>query len=289
MRSRYTTFFGELFNFFQVTVGVLIGAAAVNFFLLPSNIAPTGVTGVSVLLNALIGTPVGLVIFILNLPILALGYRYLNGIRVVFLTSYVILVYSIALDLVPQLVLAEDRLLNAIFGAVLSGISGALILRSGGTGGGTATIARIIQWRTGVPMNTTYLLTDSLVVAGAGFIFSWESAMFSLLTLFVSGLALDYFLEGPSIIRSAVIITDKPQEVADALMETLKRGITSWDAQGMYQGKHHKILYITIRRSQVNDLRRILSQVDPNAFVVINQGHAAYGEGFQHIAPRSKS
>lgn len=289
MNSRFTMLFGEFLLLLQVTIGVMFGAVAINFFLLPSQIAPTGVTGVSVLLNAVIGTPVGLVILILNIPIIALGYRYLNGFRVVYLTIYVIILYSIALDLVPKMVLAEDRLLNAIFGAVLSGISGALILRSGGTGGGTSTIARIIQRRTGIPMNTTSLITDILVIIAAGLVFDWESAMFALLTVFVSGLALDYFLEGPSMTRSVVIITDKPEELAQRIMEVLQRGVTGWDVRGMYQGAPHTILYVTIRRSQVNDLRAIVNDIDESAFMVVNQGHTAYGSGFQHMAPRSKS
>ena len=112
-------------------------------------------------------------------------------------------------------------------------------------------------------------------------VFGWEAALYALVALFVSGLATDYALEGPSVIRTAVIITDRPHEVADVIMKRMDRGATSWHVTGMYTEQPHSILYVVVSRSEMRTLRQLVIETDPSAFVVIGQGHSAYGEGFK--------
>lgn len=270
-----------------VVIGVVIGSISVVLFMAPFNIAPAGVTGVSVLLNTLFGTPIGLVIFILNIPIQMLGYRFLGGWRVVFLTVLALVLYSVLLDVIapylPQEGLSTNVLLNAIFGGVTGGLATGLIQRAGGTFGGTATIALILQRQLGTPMSTTYLYTDTLIIVGAGFIYGWEAALYAIIALFISGIATDYVLEGPAVIRTVLIVTDKPREVADAILNNLQRGVTSWEGRGMYTNQERTVLYVTVSRSQVNPIREIISSVDDQAFIVVGQGHTAYGRGFRRV------
>ena len=276
----------QILMFFWLTVGALIGAFAVVVFLAPFDVAPTGVAGVAVILNKLINTPIGIMIFILNIPIQILAYRMLpGGWQVIARTLYVLVVYTVSIDFFSQYVpvtgLSDDRLLNALFGGVLGGISGGLVFRQGGTFGGTSTLALILQRRTGTPMSTTYLYTDTAVIVWAGFVFGLEGALYAFVVLFVGGLATDYVMEGPSIIRTAVIITDKPDVVAQAVFEKLQRGATGLPARGMYTGAERTMLYVTVSRAQVPDLRRVVSQADQNAFMVIGHGHAADARGFK--------
>lgn len=278
----------EVMRYLILTLGAFIGAFSVILFLAPFEIAPTGVSGLAVILNKLISTPIGLMTFLMNIPIQFLALRMLpDGLGVVLRTVFVIAVYSAAIDLLTplttQLSLSDDRLLNSIFGGVTAGIAAGIIYRVGSTLGGTSTLALILQRRTGTPMSTTYLYTDTLVIVIAGFVFGLEGALYATIVLFISGLATDYVMEGPSIIRTAVVITDKPQEVADAIIQRLGRGVTAWQGQGMYTGQMRWVLYVTVARSQVPDLRRIIMQVDTSAFLVIGQGHAAYGHGFKRI------
>lgn len=278
----------EVVRYLILTIGAFIGAFSVTLFLAPFEIAPTGVSGLAVILNKLISTPIGLMTFLMNIPIQFLALRMLpDGLGVVLRTVFVIAVYSTAIDLLTpltaQLSLSDDRLLNSIFGGVTAGIAAGIIYRVGSTFGGTSTLALILQRRTGTPMSTTYLYTDTLVIVIAGFVFGLEGALYATIVLFISGLATDYVMEGPSIIRTAVVITDQPQEVADAIIQRLGRGVTAWQGQGMYTGQMRWVLYVTVARSQVPDLRRIIMQVDSSAFLVIGQGHAAYGHGFKRI------
>lgn len=265
-------------------MGTAIGAASVAVFMTPFNIAPTGVSGVAVFLNYLIGTPVGLMVLLGNIPIILLGYRYLGGWKVVVFTIICIIGYAFLLDFLQPYVpvggISENVLLNAIFAGVTGGIGTALVQRVGGTFGGTATLAVILQRQLGTPLSTTYLYTDMGTVVIAGFLFGWEAALYAVITVFISGIATDYILEGPSVIRIATIITDKPREIADAVIK-MGRGVTAWEARGMYTDQSHTILYVTISRAQVNQLRDLVLHIDDTAFMVIEQGHTAYGKGFR--------
>lgn len=273
----------------QTFVGLLIGALSVVLFLVPSDIAPGGVTGVAVILHEIIpDLPIGGMIFVMNIPILYIGYRMLPGGLQTFLrTLLVIVAYTIMIEwltpLIPPEGFSDDRLLNAIFGGITGGISGGIIFRTGASFGGTSTIALILQRKTGTPMSTTFLYTDALVIIAAGFVFGIEGALYALIVLVLGGIATDYVLEGPSVIRTAVIITSKPEEMAKAIMTQMDRGVTAIPAKGMYTGEDRWMLYVTISRAQVTDLRSLAVMIDTHVFIVIGQGHAAYGEGFKFI------
>ncbi len=276
-------------RFVLLTAGALLGAVSVNVFYTPAEIAPSGISGVAIILNHVIGTPIGLIVLLGNIPIQLLAVRMLGGWPVVARTIYVVVVYSLAIDLLgpyfPEFGISDDRLLNALFGGILGGIGGGLVYRAGGTFGGTSTLARILQSRMGTPFASTYLYTDTLTVLLAGLAFGWAGALYAMITIFVDGTTADYVLEGPSRIRTAIIVTNQPDVVAALLMTELHRGVTAWQGQGMYTYQERSILFITISRPQVNELRQLVFSVDPGAFVVIGQGHTAYGEGFQVPRP----
>ena len=277
-------------RYMLIVLGVFIGSLSVIVFMQPLNIVPTGVTGVAIILNHLFATPVGAMVFLLNIPIQIMAYYMLpNGARVVMRSVFVIALYSIMLDMltpyVPANGLSDDRILNALFGGIVGGISGGMVFRAGATFGGTSTLALILQRRLGLPMSTTFLYTDASMVVVAGLIFGWEAALYAAVALFVSGLATDYVLEGPSVIRTAVIITNKPEEISEAVFNELERGATSWKVRGQYTGNERTMLYVTIGRAQVRELKDAVSLVDPHAFMVIGMGQTAYGEGFSRVKP----
>ncbi|GAB1420946.1 YitT family protein [Anaerolineales bacterium] len=277
-----------IIQYAMMTVAALISAVAVNIFLAPFNIAPGGVSGLAVILHKVIGTPIGLMILIMNIPIQILAYKMLpNPYQVIFRTIYVLVVYSIGIDglagFLPAGGVSDNVLLNAIFGGVLEGISSGLIYRAGGTFGGTSTLSLILRLRFSMPQSTTVLYTDTLVIGLAGFVFGWEPALFAVVTLFVGALAVDYVMEGPAVIRTGVIITNKPEEVAKAIIDNLGRGVSGWPAKGMYTGQERWMLYVSVGRSQVRDLQRLINETDKEAFMVIGQGHQAYGHGFRSL------
>lgn len=277
-----------LWKFLRITVGAVLNALAVVVFLIPADVVPSGVSGLAVILNELIGTPVGIVIILMNIPIMILGYRMLpGGWPMVMRTVFVIVLSSMVIDLLmpymPEGGYSDDRFLNALFGGILGGISAGIIYQAGANLGGTSTLALIVQRRLGTPLSSTILYTDTLVIFIAGFVFGLEGALYALVVIFIGGIAADYVMEGPAVIRTAVIITDKPEEVSQAIINQLHRGVTMLPAKGMYTGKERAMLYITVMRTQVNELRQLIAEVDSGSFVVIGQGHTAYGVGFRPV------
>lgn len=269
-----------------LVAGSLISAVSVSVFMAPFNIVPGGVSGIGVMLNHLDPRiAIGLVVLIGNIPIQLLAYTSLGGWAVVAKTIVYVVLFSLTVDSIGPVLaginVGSDVLLNALFGGIVGGLGGGLIYRAGGTLGGTSTLARILQQRLGVPLSTSTLYTDMGVVVLAGLIFGWEGALYATVALFVGAAASDYVLEGPSVIRTATIVTDQPERVSAAVMREMKRGVTAWPGTGMFTDQQHTVLFITIGRPQVGTLRRIVFAADPAAFVVIGQGHVAYGKGFK--------
>lgn len=267
--------------------GTVLGALAVVIFQIPSQIAPGGIGGLAIILNHLFGFSVGLLVLLGNLPVLYIAYRMLGGWQVMASTVAVVFGFSLLIDVftiyIPLEAVSDDRFLNALYGGIVGGIGGGLILRGGGTGGGTSTLGRVLQVKYGIPLASTTLYVDMLVVAAAGLVFGWEAALYALVSLFVYGATADYVLEGPSVIRTAIIITNRPQAVSQSVLERLQRGVTGWEGRGMFTESERTILYVTIGRSEVDALRRLVMQADPHAFLVIGQGQTAYGAGFRKV------
>ncbi|MCU0499033.1 MAG: YitT family protein [Anaerolineae bacterium] len=272
----------------QWTLGAIIGALGVVIFLAPFDIAPAGVSGVAVILNIKIGTPIGLMVMLGNIPIQYWAYRRF-GWRSVFATVYILVLFSLTIDLLPQFFVFEpvssDVLLNALFGGIVGGLGSGLAYRAGATFGGTSTLARIFQDMLGLPLSSTYLYANLATVALAGVILGWEGALYAIVVIAAEGAISDYILEGPSVIRTCVIITEHPRQVADGILYGLGRGVSSWQVTGMFTGQNRTLLYVTVARFQVDEVRRIVIARDPNAFIVIGQGHVAYGEGFRRNLP----
>lgn len=281
---------GIVADYLLVVLGAIVGAMNVAFFLAPHNIAPGGVTGLAIIINAFTGWPVGLMILAFNVPLIALGTRYLGGLPFVLRTIAYVTISSLGVDLIARYAppggLTEDLLLNAIYAGVVGGLSSGLVYRGGGNVGGTGIISRIVQRLTGLPLSQIYLYVDGVIIVIAALAFGWEAGLYAMIALFVGGLATDYMLEGPSIIRTATIITDQGDDVARAIIAHLGHGVTAWPGEGMYTGNTHQVLFCTINRSQVAELREIMAAVDPAAFVVIGHGHMALGKGFSALRRR---
>ena len=264
-----------------MTGGTLLMVASLTVFLAPAGIAPGGVSGTAVILNSVLDWPIGWVMLALNVPLLALGFRYLGRFQFLVRTAYVAGLYSLGAQVFTEVIrvspITENVLLNALYGGVIGGIGSGLIYRGRASVAGTGILARIVQLRTGMPVSQVFLLTDGAVIVAAGLVLGWENGLYSLLALFVWGLATDYVLEGPSVVRTAFIVTDHPDRVAEAVMNHLGIGVTAWAAEGKFTQTAHTVLFCTISRPDVDTLRSAVGQADPAAFLVIGHGHQATG------------
>lgn len=270
-------------NTVTLSLGAVLAALGFNLFLEPGNVAPGGITGLTLVANQILpfSVPNGMLMLALNVPLLYLGYRSLGGAGFMFRTLYVVALMTVSIDVTAPLLpadgISDDPLLNALYGGAVVGAANALIIRAFGNMGGTAILARVIQRRTGMPIGQVYLMTDGLIVVMLGLVFGWERALYSMVALFVSGMVTDYGIEGPSIIRTVFIITNHPQDVAAALQAGLHTGVTAWSGEGMYKHGKRTVLFCTVNRAEVRELRRIVRETDPEGFLVIGQGQSASG------------
>ena len=274
-------------DFGLITLGALLEALALRLFLVPADLVSGGVSGISQIINYYTGWPIGVMVFLGNIPLFILGWRFLGGHRFALRTAYAVVAYSLLVDLLPRLPffppngLTDDLVINALYGAVISGVGYGLVYRGNGTSGGSDILARILNHWRGIPMTQSYLWVDSAVILAAGFVFGWKKALYSIVVLYVSGLVVDTTMEGGSTARSVMIITSRPDIVSEKILVDMERGVTVLEGTGAYTGQGRPVLYCVVSRSEVQQLKSIVSEADPKAFMVIGIAHEALGEGFQ--------
>ena len=276
-------------DYVLIFTSVILQALSMVLFYIPGNLAAGGVSGIAQLIGNFTGWPVGTLYIVLNVPLLALGWKHLGGRRFLTRTIFAVLGYSIALDaltlILPHDGITSDPILNALYGGVIGGVGVGLVLRGQGTTGGTDILVRLLnRWR-GIPYSQTYIVTDVLVVFMAGLSFGWTLALYAVVALYVGGVAAEFAAEGVRTTRTVMIITRNPQAVAQRVMADLQRGITMWSGMGMYSGQERQILFCIVSRAEVNPIKTIVHEADPQAFVVIGEAYEALGEGFKPLQP----
>lgn len=276
-------------DYVELMLGAAIQGVGLRLFMVPANLATGGVTGIAQLINHFSGWPIGLMVLAGNLPLFLLGWRFLGGRRFALRTALAVLVYSAVVDLVPRLRIfpasgiTDDIFLNSLYGAVVSGIGYGLVYRGGGTSGGSDILARILNHYRAMPMSQSYLVVDSIVILGAGFVFGWKEALYALVALYVSGIVSESILEGPGTVRTAMIVTESAKAIADRVLQEMERGVTIIPGTGAYTGADRPVIYCVITRSEVAQLKAIVQDLDPQAFIVIGQAYEALGEGFKPL------
>ena len=279
-----------IYDYILIMLGTLAQAVALRIFFIPAELASGGVSGIAQLINHFTGWPIGLMVFIGNLPLFMLGWRYLGGRRFALRTAVAILALSFFTDALlwlpffPRSGLTNDLVLNSLYGAVVAGVGYGLVYRGQGTSGGSDILARILSHYRGVPITQSYLMTDAVVIMGAGFIFGWDKALYAIITLYVSGLVVDTTMEGAGTVRTALIVTSEPEAVSEKILTELERGVTLLSGKGAFTGQDRPVLYTVVTRSEVQMLKSIVHEVDQAAFMVIGVAHEALGEGFKSFS-----
>ncbi len=270
-----------------ILVGVLIQAFAMRLFLIPTKLVSGGISGAAQLINHVSDFPIGLMILLGNIPLFFLGWRYLGGLRFALRTAVAIIFFSFFTDFlvlfIPSNGVTQDLLLNTIYGGLMYGIGLGIVYKGKGTSGGSDILGRILNHRYGVSISSSFIITDSIVVLMGGFVFNWELALYGLLTIYVCGLAAEIAFEGRAVYRTAMIVTYQPEAVAHQIFDVLERGVTMLHGMGGYTHEDRTVIYSVITQSEISQLKEIVTEVDPLAFMVIGQAHEALGEGFRPL------
>lgn len=268
-------------EFFLLIAGTLIMTLGYIWFIVPNGLAPGGVSGIATIIHFLSGFPIGWAIILLNIPLFLFSWRTLGldfGIKSLIGT----LLLSLFIDYLPlPALITGDKLLAAIFGGALVGVGLGLVFQSGGSTGGVDIVGRLLNHKLpGTSLGTFILSIDFMVVISAGVVHGVLTALYSLITVFVCSLAIDYIQNGSRSAQAYCIISEKYTDIARRLSCELQRGVTILGGRGAYTGAERNMLMCLVIRSDIAALRRIVKEEDPRAFVFVLNASEVMGEGF---------
>ena len=269
--------------YLMLTTGGLLMAVANDLFLIPNNVISGGLSGICVILYRTIGTPVGTMYLVLNIPLLLAGWRWLGGLRFVARTLYTVLVFSLTLDYLAPFIkpVTSDPLLYTLYGGIMFGSGMGLIFRAYGTSGGSDIVVQILNRLRGIAVSQALVGFDLFVLALAAYFFGADKALYALIVSFTSSRAVAAVQEGFSSTRLIWIISNEPEQLAQRIIHDLHRGVTFLDGTGAYTGSAYRVIMAAVRQPQLNQLVDLIRQIDPAAFVIIGEARQVLGFGFQ--------
>lgn len=262
-------------------LGAFIASIGLEIFLVPNKIIDGGVVGLSIMAGAITGQEYGIFLVLFNLPFLYLGYKQIGkdfalatSVAIVFLS-----VWTAYFKPIPQL--TDDLFLAAIFGGIIDGIGVGMIMRAGGSLDGTEIVAIIADKKSVFSVGEVVMFINLFIFTAAGFLFDWEQAMYSVVAYYVISQTIDVVLKGMDTSYSVMIVTRTPDEIGQALMDEMGRGITILYGEGGYKKERRNVLYAVVTRLELQRVKEIVLNHDETAFVTINQVHDIVGGRFK--------
>jgi uncharacterized membrane-anchored protein YitT (DUF2179 family) len=264
-----------------VIFGAFLVAISMNLFLIPANVYSSGFAGVSQLLSRLlieytpISLSVGVIFLILNIPVAVLGWKKV-GLSFTIYSFLSVLFSSFFLVIIPIKHVADDLLLNAVFGGVILALGVGITLKWGASTGGLDIIAMILSKQKDKPVGNYLLILNGIIILAAGFLYGWEKALYTLVFIYTSTRVVDTIHTRHEKL-TALIVTRKGEELKNEIQSNLVRGITTIPARGAYTNETKDLLMIVISRYELFDLERIIKKADPKAFTTIVQTASVVG------------
>lgn len=267
-----------------ITLGSVIFALSFDWFFSPNQVAMGGITGLAQVINALLPwVSVGVASFVLNVPLFLAGWK-LIGFHLLASSLYSMAVCSVAIDAIAALYTfpPTDPMLACLCGGALMGLGLGMVFSQGSTTGGTDVVARLLKLKyPWLPMGKLVLVPDFVVLTLAAAVFGQvEPALYGVVALFVATRVMDLVLYGLDTSKVAYVITELWRETADALMEDLDRGVTILRGQGAYTGAEKHVLMVAFKQKEIVEIKRMVHQIDPSAFMIVCDAHDVLGEGF---------
>ena len=252
-----------------LTIGAIIYSAGLNLFLIPNHIIDGGVTGISLLVQALTGVPFSLLIVVLNLPFFYLGYRRL-GAGLAVSSTYAIVVLSLFSSIFEEMKPATtDPFLSTIFGGIIIGIGVGIVIKSGGSTDGTEIVAIWMDSKSSFSVGEIIMFFNFFILGAAGFVFSWNSAMYSLIAYFICSRMIDAVSTGLDSSKGIFIVTTEYDKVSDAIVHDMHRAVTRLHGQGGFLKDDKDVLYCVVTRLEVTKLKQVVHGIDPSAFLSV--------------------
>jgi uncharacterized membrane-anchored protein YitT (DUF2179 family) len=279
--------FRNVVKYLVIIIGSAVFAVGFQFFMYPNNIVSGGAVGVAMIINKLFNVPVGVMTIIINIPLFIIAWRnfgtdFLIGSLVGMALS------SVFMDTlaVLNISLTDDPMLACIIGGAIKGIGLGMVYYVGATTGGVDIVAKLLRMKNPhINFGTFLMLLDAaIIVAYAIILNKYESAMYSVIAMFVVSKVIDLVLYGTDISSVCYIISERSDEIAHEIISGhMHRGVTILDGKGAYSGKDKQVIMCVIKRQQISEIRRIIRNIDDNAFFIVSDAKNVFGNGFESI------
>ncbi|MCI8727454.1 MAG: YitT family protein [Hungatella sp.] len=264
-----------------IVLGAFLMGFAIKNMYDPAGLVTGGVTGIAIIVKTLTGIPLWITNTVFNIPLFLAAWKIKGG-RFLRRTAVATVSLSVSLYVIPEVVfLREEIFLTALFGGILTGAGTGLLFMFSATTGGTDMLAALLQRRLKYYSiaRIMQVLDGAVVLAGAA-VFGVSYALYALISIYAVAKVSDGILEGINFSKQAFIISDKYQEIGDAIMTRMGRGVTALDAVGMYSGKGRKMLFCVVSKKEIVGIREIVQKLDKKAFFIVNDVREVFGEGF---------
>lgn len=278
--SKFSKFMKWVKNILFLTIGAIITAFALESFLVPNNIIDGGVIGISMIVSHITKLNLGLLILIINTPFIIMAFKKM-GAKFVVQTVYANIILAVFLNLFHHYKVTGDLLLSTVFGGIILGFGVGVILKHEGSLDGTEMLSLVVARRFGCSVGEFIMGINVFIYLAAGKVFSWESAMYSIMTYFIASKVIDMVMEGLNSSKSVRIISDEATAIGQALIEKLDISVTYLQGIGGYTGQDKDLIYCVISRLELPKMLDIIKEIDSNAFVSVVDVHEVYGGRFK--------
>jgi uncharacterized membrane-anchored protein YitT (DUF2179 family) len=272
-------------KFIVILVGNILSSIAFNVFFIPNKLLSGGVGGIAIIIQYLTGIPTGISVFLLNIPIFIIGSKMVDREFVIF--GFIsMLTYSSILTLTANLgkyFVIDDMILVAIFGGVINGIGMGLMFRNRLNQGGFDILAAILKKKLNINIGSGLMMANTVIVSLSGLLFGYRSAMYTLIAMYVGYSVLDKVQTGFNVKKNVVIVSEKPDEVADIILKEIHRGVTFLHGTGGYTKENKKVIYCIVTSRETAKLKEVVENIDPSAFFIVNDVVEVRGKGFKNV------
>ena len=271
-------------EYLLITIGVALTAIALEYFFFPCDIAAGGVSGIGLVVNKVSGLDTSIVVLVLNILLFILAFIVLGksfGAKSIYATVMLSVFMWIIEKFFTPGVLTENMFLASFFGSIILGMGAAIVFHQGASTGGTSIIAAIISKFTPIGIGISVLLTDSFVCILAISVFGVDKGLFGFFSVILIGLIIDKFIDGFNTCKQVFIITSKEKEIVNHIIKNIDRGCTVLNGNGGYTGSDVKIIYTVLNSNQFIALKKHVKEIDPAAFLTVNDSTEVLGEGFK--------
>ncbi|MCA0754388.1 YitT family protein [Paenibacillus sp. N4] len=272
-----------------ILIGTAVYAFGLHYFVIPNQLMEGGVTGIAVLLNYAAGWPLSVSTLVLNVPLFLLGWKALGRGQMMY-TLLGVVSLSAFLALIERLIengilvpfqSTSDYMLAALYAGVSLGMGLGIVFRFGGTTGGVDIVARIVSRYRGISMGQIILTLDAVIIGISLLYISIEKVLYTLVTVFIASKLIDFIQDGAYAAKAFSIISDQGEAISLSITKELERGVTLIPAKGAFSGQQKQVVYCVVQRQEIRRLKSIVRNIDPRAFIVINEVHDVLGEGFK--------